>query len=218
MCVPMCACVCTRGGRCEEWRRRVKANVCCGKSKSPQRPLHCERNSLGEKMDAVFLFPPRCHKLPGHWSMGVWDSREDLALYIYLAQSLQLSPEHKVVSWLPGLLLGYSAGLKRGADAPRCFGILASVRCPAVLTKYDCSQCSLSDTTPSNGPASAGVIFLRDCRRFQSIIKVQMEVESAVQGESILAQRRAKVFECHVRRKCGWIIKSLWRRERKIGQ
>lgn len=102
LCVCPCVrvCVCTRGGRCEEWRRRVK--VCCGKSKSPQRPLHCERNSLGEKMDAVFLSPPRCHKLPGHWSMGVWDSREDLALYIYLAQSLQLSPEHKVVSWLPG--------------------------------------------------------------------------------------------------------------------
>lgn len=44
--------------------------------------------------------------------MGVGDSREDLALYIYLAQNVHLSPKHKLVSWLPSLLLGYSTGLK----------------------------------------------------------------------------------------------------------
>lgn len=47
--------------------------------------------------------------------MGVWDSREDLALYIYLSQNVQLSPKHKFVSWLSGLLLGYSTGLKNEA-------------------------------------------------------------------------------------------------------
>lgn len=147
-------CGCTRGGRCEEWRWRVKANVCCRKSKSPQRPLHCEQNLLGEKMDAVFPSPPQCHKLPGHWSMGVWDSREDLSLYIYLAQNVQLSPKHKFVSWLSGLLLGYSTGLKWGA-------LWMPVRCPAVLTKYNGSQWSPCDATP-HGLVLARFIFLRD--------------------------------------------------------
>lgn len=28
-----------------------------------------------KKMDAVFLYLVLCHKLPGHWSMGVWHSQ-----------------------------------------------------------------------------------------------------------------------------------------------
>ena len=53
----------------------MRGNVSYGGSKSLQWALSCEGNSPGKKIDAVFGSAVWCHKLPGHWSMGVWDSR-----------------------------------------------------------------------------------------------------------------------------------------------
>ena len=53
----------------------MRGNVSYGGSKSLQWALSCEGNSPGKKIDAVFGSAVWCHKLPGHWSMGVWDSQ-----------------------------------------------------------------------------------------------------------------------------------------------